>query len=199
MRRAFILAALMALLVAPSAAWAMEAGPLDEQVIRVPDLWQAGFTIVVFVALVLVLGLFAFKPILQGLQHREKFIRDSLASAKRDREEAEGRLKELTTKLESAKQEASAIVDEGRRDAEVVKRRIEDDARRNAEALIERAKREIGIARDTALRDLHEESAKLAMEMAGSVLKRQLAPEDHRRLVGEALAKLKERGPDSRN
>ncbi len=163
------------------------------------DLGNLIWTLVIFFLVLLVLRKFAWKPLLTGLQHREKFIRDSLASAKRDREEAEGRLKDLTTKLESAKQEASAIVDEGRRDAEAVKRRIEDDARRNAEALIERAKREIGIARDTALRDLHEESAKLAMEMAGSVLKRQLAPEDHRRLVGEALAKLKERGPDSRN
>ena len=199
MARMFLFAALMVWLAAPSALWATEAGSAGEQVVRLPDLWQAGFTIAVFVALVIVLGLFAFKPILLGLQHREKFIHDSLASARRDREEAEARLKELTARLENARQEASVIVDEGRRNAEAVKRRIEDDARRNAEALIERAKREIGIARDTALRDLHEESAKLAMEMAGAVLKRQLTPEDHRRLVGEALAKLKERGPGSRN
>ena len=199
MRRAFILAALMAWLAVPSALWAMEAEPAGEQVVRVPDLWQAGFTITVFVGLVVVLGLFAFKPILQGLQRREKFIRDSLTSAKRDREEAEARLKELTEKLDKARHEAGAIVDEGRRAGEAVKRRMEEEARRNGEAMIERAKREIGIARDTALRDLHEESAKLAMDMAGAVLKRQLTPEDHRRLVGEALARIKEQGRDSRN
>lgn len=163
------------------------------------DLGNLIWTLVIFLAVLFILGRFAWKPLLSGLQHREKFIHDSLASARRDREEAEARLKELTAGLENARQEAGMIVDEGRRNAEAVKRRIEDDARRNAEALIERAKREIGIARDTALRDLHEESAKLAMEMAGAVLKRQLTPEDHRRLVGEALAKLKERGPGSRN
>ncbi|HPD28752.1 MAG TPA: F0F1 ATP synthase subunit B [Phycisphaerae bacterium] len=163
------------------------------------DLGNLVWSLVIFMLVLVILGRFAWKPLLTGLQHREKFIHDSLAGAKRDREEAETRLKELTARLENAKQEASAIVEEGRRDAEVVKRRIEDEARRNAEALIERAKREIGIARDTALRDLHEESAKLAMEMAGAVLKRQLTPEDHRRLVGEALAKLKERGAESRN
>lgn len=199
MRRAFILAALMAWLAVPSPLWATEAGPVDEQVVRMPDLWQAGFTITVFVGLVVVLGLFAFKPILQGLQRREKFIRDSLTSAKRDREEAETRLKELMEKLDKARHEAGAIVDEGRRAGEAVKRRMEEEARRNGEAMIERAKREIGIARDTALRDLHEESAKLAMDMAGAVLKRQLTPEDHRRLVGEALARIKEQGKDSRN
>jgi F-type H+-transporting ATPase subunit b len=164
-----------------------------------PDPWQAGFTIAVFVLLVLILGRVAFRPILNGLLRREKFIRDSLESAKRDREEAEARLKDLTERLERAHQEAGAIVDEGRRDGEAVKRRIEEEARNNAEALLDRAKREIGVARDTALRDLHEESAKLAMDMAGAVLKRQLQPEDHRRLIGEALAQLKQRGAGGTN
>ena len=86
------------------------------------------------------------------------------------------------------------MVEEGRRDAEVVRRKIEEDARSSAEAIAERAKREIGIARDTALRELHEQSAQLAMTMAGSVLKRQLSPEDHHRLVQDALAELGERG-----
>lgn len=163
------------------------------------DLGNVVWTLAIFILVLVVLGKFAWKPLLSGLQRREKFIHDSLASAKRDRDEAEARLKELTEKLDRARQEASAIVDEGRRDAEAVKKRIEDEARRNGEAMIERAKREIGVARDTALRDLHEESAKLAMEMAGTVLKRQLNPEDHRRLVGEALARLKEQGGSGRN
>jgi F-type H+-transporting ATPase subunit b len=163
------------------------------------DLGNVFWTLLIFVGVLVVLGKFAWGPILNGLNRREKFIHDSLATAKRDRDEAETRLKELTNQLNQARAEASQIVDEGRRDAEVVKRRVEEEARRNGEAMIERAKREIGIARDTALRDLHDESAKLAMEMAGLVLKRQLTPEDHRRLVSEALAGLKERGADGRN
>jgi F-type H+-transporting ATPase subunit b len=163
------------------------------------DPWQAGFSIAVFVILVLILGRVAFKPILVGLQRREKFIHDSLESAKRDREQAEERLKELMDRLQRARDEAGAIVDEGRRDGDAAKRRIEDEARKSAEALLDRAKREIGVARDTALRDLHEESAKLAMDMAGAVLKRQLQPEDHRRLIGEALAQLKQRGAGGKN
>ena len=163
------------------------------------DLGNVVWTLLIFLGVLFILSKFAWSKVLAGLQGRERFIRQSLMSAKRDRDEAEARLKELTERLENARQEAGAIVDEGRRNAEAVKRRVEDEARRNAEALIERARREIGIARDTALRDLHEESAKLAMDMAGTVLKRQLTPEDHRRLVGEALARLKEQGGGSRN
>ena len=46
------------------------------------DLWQAGFTIAVFLTLLVILRAFAFKPILEGLRHREQFIHDSLAQAK---------------------------------------------------------------------------------------------------------------------
>jgi len=42
------------------------------------------------------------------------------------------------------------------------------------------------------LRDLYERSADMATNMAGLILKRQVAPEDHARLVREALEGLKE-------
>jgi F-type H+-transporting ATPase subunit b len=179
-------------LTANGVAQASEAGGSPDPV-RV-DLWQAGFTIVVFAVLVVVLGKFAFKPILHSLQQRENFIRDSLESAKNDREAAEARLAEYEERLRSARDEAAGMVEEGRRDAEAVRRRLEEEARQSAEAIADRAKRDIGIARDTALKDLHEESARLAIRLAAEVLKRQLSPEDHERLVNDALAQLRERG-----
>jgi F-type H+-transporting ATPase subunit b len=147
-------------------------------------------TLIIFGLVVLLLARFAWGPLLSGLQKREKFIRESLESARRDREEAEARLREYEERLQKARDEATALVEEGRRDADVVKRRIEEEARASADATIERAKREIGVARDTALRDLYQQSADLAMHMAGTVLKRQLSPEDHQRLVDDALADL---------
>ena len=96
--------------------------------------------------------------------------------------------------MTQAREEAGAIVDEGRRDGEEVKRRLGEEARKSADEIIDRAKREIGIARDSALKDLYDRSGELAMTMAGSVLRRQLGPEDEQRLIGEALAELSARG-----
>jgi len=178
--------------VCPGVAWAAEAAHGSGDPVQV-DLWQAGFTIAVFVVLVLILGRFAFRPILEGLQKREEFIRESLASAKQDREAAEARLKEYEEKLIQAREEASALVDEGRRDAEEVKRRIDEEARKSADVTIERAKREIGMARDTALRELYDQSAELATNMANTILKREVSVEDHQRLVSDALDELRKR------
>ncbi|NLX20168.1 MAG: F0F1 ATP synthase subunit B [Phycisphaerae bacterium] len=171
--------------------WASEDGG---ELLRV-DLWQAGYTIAVFVVLLLILSRLAFRPIIEGIHKRERFIRNSFEAAQRDRKEAEARLKEYEGRLLAAHDEASKIVEESRRDAEVMRRRIEEEARRNSEYLIDRAKREIGIARDTALKVLYDHSADLAVSLAMSALKRQLSPEDHQRLMLDALRELGDQPP----
>jgi F-type H+-transporting ATPase subunit b len=151
------------------------------------DLGNSFWTLLIFVVVLVVLGKFAWGPILATLQARESFIREALEKAKREREEAEARLREYEARLAGARAEASAIVDEGRRDAEVVKRRIEEDAKHQADLIIERAKREIQIATDTATNSLFTLSAKLATEMAARVLGRELSAQDHERLIAEGI------------
>ena len=154
------------------------------------DIGNALWTLVVFAAVIAVLGKFAWGPILSNLQAREDFIRTSLEQAKRDREEAEARLKEYESRLAQARAEASAIVDEGRRDGEVLKRRIEEDARKEAEAIVARGKREIEIATETAVKDIYRLSARLSTEIAGKVIGREIRPEDHERLIAQSIAEL---------
>ena len=69
----------------------------------------------IFVIVVVVLGKFAWGPVLGLLQQREDFIHRSLSDAKHDRDEAEARLKEYTAKLQSAHAEAARL---GRRRAQ---------------------------------------------------------------------------------
>ncbi len=155
------------------------------------DIGNALWTLVVFVLVVFVLGKFAWGPILQALQKREDFIRDSLAQARKDREEAEKRLKEYGEKLAAARAEATALVDEGRRDADAVKRKIEEDARAEAARMVERAKREIGIATDTAVKELYDLSARLATDVAARVIRKELNAAEHTRLITESIDELR--------
>lgn len=155
------------------------------------DLGNSFWTLLIFVLVLVVLGKFAWGPILNTLQARETFIREALETAKREREEAEARLREYEARLAQARAEASAIVEEGRRDAVVVKQRIEEDARAEADKMIERAKREIQIATETATKELYQLSARLATDMAGKVIGRELTPQDHERLIAESLDGLR--------
>jgi F-type H+-transporting ATPase subunit b len=157
------------------------------------DLGNALWTLVIFGLVVLVLGKFAWGPILNALQARETFIREALETAKRDRDEAELRRKEYEDRLAQARAEATALVDEGRRDALVTKQRIEEEAQREADKRLERAKREIQIATETATKELYQLSTRLATEMAGKVIGRELSPQDHERLIAESLDGLNTR------
>lgn len=154
------------------------------------DVGNAVWTLVIFLIVLWVLGKYVWPHILSALQKREEFIRASLQQAKEDREKAEGQLREYARKLDEAREEASAIVDEGRRDAEVLRRKIEGQARDEANAMLERAKREIGAARDTAVKDLYALTARLSTEVAARVIRAELDEKAHERLIEESIEEL---------
>ncbi|HUU83421.1 MAG TPA: F0F1 ATP synthase subunit B [Phycisphaerae bacterium] len=156
------------------------------------DLGNAIWTLVIFLLLLFVLGRFAWGPLLRALQKREEFIRDSLAKAKKEREQAEARLRQIEERLASARDEAGVIVDEGRRGAETIKQAAHKAARTETDAMIERARREIGLARDTAVKELYDLTAMLATEAASRVIGKELDPREHERLISEAIAELSE-------
>ena len=117
---------------------------------------------------------------------------DSLAQAKHEREEAKRQLAEYTAKVDKARAQASAIVDEGRRDAEVLRHKIEETAKKEAAAMLDRAKREIGIAKDTAVKEIYTLSAKLATDMASKIIRKELSPHEHERLINESIGELEQ-------
>jgi F-type H+-transporting ATPase subunit b len=161
------------------------------------DLGNAFWTVLIFVLVLVVLGKYAWGPVLSTLQTRESFIHEALAKAKADRDAAEARLKQYEERLAGARAEATAIVDEGRRDAEVVKRKIEAAAKVEADKMIDRARREIQIATVTATRELYDLSARLATDMAARVIGRELSAKDHERLIAEAIDGISGSGPQA--
>lgn len=178
------LGAALATASAASAAEGATGGPFEG------NIGVALWTLVIFGLVIFVLGRFAWGPILGGLQARERFIREALEKAKADREASEARLKEYTDKLVSARAEATAIVDEARRDADAVKRRIEEETQAEANRTLERAKREIGIAKETAVKELYSLTARLTTDVATKILRREVQPSDHDRLIRESIAEL---------
>jgi F-type H+-transporting ATPase subunit b len=147
-------------------------------------------TVITFGLVVLLLGKFVWPVVLKSLKAREDFIRESLQSAKADREQAQSTLAEYKTQMGQARQEATTIVEEGRRDAEVVHREIQDEARAEADAMIKRARREIQIARDTAVKDLYTTAGNLATDLAGRIIHKEIDPGTHEQLIQESIDQI---------
>jgi F-type H+-transporting ATPase subunit b len=143
---------------------------------------------------IIILGKYAWKPLLNVLHERERTIRDSIENARRERAEAQRLLEDYKRQLEQARQEATTIVEEGRRDSEAVRQRIQEEARQQADEMIERARREIRLATDAAVKELYDQTADLAVQVASGILKREIKPDEHRDLVQESLERMKSNG-----
>ena len=183
--------AVAAVLVAGAANPAFASGGGEENIFS-GNLGNAVWTIVVFGLVLFVLGKYAWGPLLEAMQQREQFVHDSLAEAKREREEAKKQLEEHTSQLNAARAEATEIVEEGRRDSLAVKARIEEEAREESQKTLERAKREIDLAKQMAIKELYTSSATLATEMASRILQKELSPAEKDKLIARSLDELEQ-------
>lgn len=186
-------AAAVAATVAPVLAVAAEGGggwnPLQG------DFGNFVWTVVVLLVVFWVLSKYAWGPLLGALQGREDFIRSSLEQAKGERDQARVLLGEYEGKLASAREEIEAMIDEARRDAASLREREEAAAKADARQIIDRARREIEIATDTAVAELYERATGLATLAAGKVLERELTGADHQRLIAESIRAVEAAAP----
>lgn len=158
-----------------------------------PDL--AIYTFVVFFILFIVLAKFAWGPIAEGLDKRERGISDNIAAAQRSNDEAKSLLAQYEKRLSAAEDEVRTILEEARRDAEHTQQQILAKAQAEAEATRDRAVRDINAATSVAMKELAEHGSQLAVQLAGKIVGAELNSAGHARLIQDALAKF----PAARN
>jgi F-type H+-transporting ATPase subunit b len=153
------------------------------------------WTVVIFVALLIVLWRFAWGPILAAVEAREQGIQDSLNEAKSRQEEAEKLLAEHKAQLADARKQASEILAEGRDAADRLKKELEGKAREESEAILTRARAEIEREKEAALDTLRKESVDLALAAASKLLHAKLDDEQDRKLVMEYVDGISAKSP----
>ena len=154
---------------------------------------NAIWTLAIFVIVVIVLGKFAWGPVLALLQQREEFIHRSLSDAKRARDEAEARLNEYVAKLQSARAEAATIIEQARRDAERLREEMKQKSSAEAERIVKNAERQIQLETARALQQIRLEAADLSVMIASKLIQRNLSKEDNQRLIDDALKQVESR------
>ena len=170
--------------------WAAAAG--EKKGIFDPQFDLGLWTVVVFVILFLVLRKYAWGPMLHGLRTREESIQQAIEEARLAREETAHARAEFDRKLAEANAEIPKLLEVARRDAQRVTEEMRTRAAADIQADRDRLRREIETARDQALKDITDHVAQLATLVSAKAIRRALTPDDHRRLVDEALVELKE-------
>jgi F-type H+-transporting ATPase subunit b len=130
---------------------------------------------------------------MEGLEIRERSIADMIDEAKTSADKAAEQLRQYEARLEAAGEEAREVLAQAQREAEGVKDRIVAEARDAAQRERERAVADIKTAKNAALQDITSQGVDIAVAMAGRIVRRQLEPEDHAKLIREALDQLPSR------
>jgi F-type H+-transporting ATPase subunit b len=148
------------------------------------------WTAVVFLAVLAILWVFAWGPITRFLQRREEGIADQIRQAEESNQQAKQVLAEYEQKLAESQGEVRQILEQARRDAEEAGRQIVEKARADAEATAQRARQEIESATSSALEEIAQQGASMAVELAGKIVRAKLDPRDHSQLIEQAMAKF---------
>jgi F-type H+-transporting ATPase subunit b len=152
-----------------------------------PNLGLAVWTILTFLVVLLILRRYAWKPILQSMEARERGIQRLIDDAEKERAEADALLAEYRRQLAGARDDAQRVLGEAKAAAERVREEMLERARAEAEGIVKRAGTEIDLERRKALAEIKEQAVGLAIAAAERVLEESLNDERHRQIVEDFL------------
>jgi len=154
--------------------------------------------IVNFGILLLLLYLFAYKPIMRMLDERSRRIKESMEQTEQIKEQAARAEEEFKERIEEAGKEGQELIVRATRTGEEVRQQAQQEARREAEVLLNRARTEIQREKDEAVDELRGEFTDLTILAAEKVIGRSLDKETHRELIEKTLKEGEKEGEDLR-
>lgn len=154
------------------------------------DIGSAFWNLLIFLSVLAILGKFVWPSVLGGLQAREEKIRDDLEAAEKTNAQAQRLLTEYQSKLDEAATQVQSMLAEARRGAESAGQRIVDEAKQQADRQREQALADIDAAKRAAIAEVAGQTAGLAMQVARSVIGRELKAEDHTDLIRQSIEGL---------
>ncbi|MGC9109393.1 MAG: F0F1 ATP synthase subunit B [Caldimicrobium sp.] len=146
-----------------------------------------------FIALIIILYKLLKKPVVNFFKNRKENILKEYEELLAKKKEAEAKYLELQEKIRNLKAEAEAIyqnyVEQGIKEKE----RILDEARLQAERIKEQAQLYIAQEMEKAKERLKFELAEEAVKLAEEILRKNITPEDQKRVFKEVLEQIKGR------
>jgi F-type H+-transporting ATPase subunit b len=147
-------------------------------------------TLILFALFAWVLGRFAWGPLLQIVEEREKTVREQVEGAQKAHTEAQALFNQRTELLKDATREREEMIARAQKEAEAVRTALLAKARSDAEGILDRAKQQIEREKNQALQELRGQIAGLAMEAASKIVQSSLTPEAQKKLVEETIRSL---------
>jgi F-type H+-transporting ATPase subunit b len=139
-----------------------------------PDIGLVFWNTVAFLGLLVVLGKFAWKPMLKAISDREKGIEDSLAKADKMKADLSAMQNENEALLAKAREERATLIKEAKEASEKMIAEAKDKAKSEYERIVADAQVAINQQKNAALTEVKNQVGSLVVEVAEKVLRREL-------------------------
>ena len=157
------------------------------------DFGQAFMILAVFGGLLLILGKYAWKPIIAQLQRREKEVGERLQDTERRNRQAKELEAHYHARLDRADAEAKQLLAKSLEEAAKAREELLSAAREEGNRTIGSAKSEIELFKKAAIEELQQATANMAVSIAGEILQDQISPEKQEELVEQSLTRIRAR------
>lgn len=147
--------------------------------------WQ----FVIFVLLVILLRVLAWKPIISSLKERENSIEEALSTAEKARNEMAQLKSDNEKLLKEAREERDRILREARDVANKLKDDATHDAKKAADKIVEDARAAINVEKAAALKEVKIQVAMFSLQIAEKLLKKNLAGDKEQKELVEGYLK----------
>lgn len=147
------------------------------------------WTLVIFGLSLPLMWKFVFGPITAALFERDERASAAIEAAKRAEETAERLRGDMEVARGEAQREAAKLLADARGRAEARERDIVENAKKEATAMIDGARRQIHAEQEKAIAAIRSEVVDLSLSAASQVLGRSVRSEDDQRLARELVAK----------
>jgi F-type H+-transporting ATPase subunit b len=143
-----------------------------------------------FLLVLIVLWRFVYKPVFAILDAREK----SIAKSVKDVEEISARIKasesERVAMMNDARKEAQAIIESAMRETDVRKNDMIESAKREVERVIVRGKEQLEAEREASLVEMRKEIIDIAVRAAAKIATEGMTQKKSQSLAEEVVRKL---------
>ena len=147
---------------------------------------------VLLLGLIFLLVKFAWKPILNSLDDREKGIQDALDAAESAKKEMQNITADSESLLKEARAERESLLKEARELKEKILADAKEEAQKEGDKMIAKAQATIESEKKAAVADIKAQVATLSIDIAEKVIKDELSNKSkQQKLVDDMLGDIK--------
>ena len=148
------------------------------------------WSVIVFLIMVLILGKYAWRPILAAIDERENNINKAAADAEKAKNEAESLLEKHKEMITRSEDESTEILKKAKDLANKHIENAKDEAKVQVKDMIEKAEKAIEQSKESAMQDLRSEFTSLVVAATNKLISANLDQKKHESLVDDYIKKL---------